>query len=814
MKKKKIPKRFAKNVSGGKKRSAVAATNAIEKALVLHRQGNLAEAEVLYQEALESDPDNVDALHLIGLIMINRGENEGGLALVNMAVARVKDFPQMHNTLGIGYRNIGDWSKSESSFKKAIKINPSFIDAWAGLALLYRMEGKFDQAVVVCRDALKIAPNNLMMLIECGATYQSQKNFEEAEKYFEKVISIDQQNTCALNNLGVMNIEWGRAAKAAEYLSRILAYDPNYAFGWNNLGLAYRELGQHEEAMKAHERAVEIDPMYLDARYNIGRLNMFLGRIEIGKQIMLKLTEDFPLSYMAFTALGDIFLQVNDFENAERFYSQATKVSPGEENFYSFSNLAVIYRELQRFDDAEKMARGAIRMDPHNSETYNTLGWILHDMGRHHEAEEVFRAGLVIKPDSMKIHSNLLFLLTYQMNLPHDRHLAEHIQFGKRHQPKDKENLVGASNEMLPYRCLRIGYISPDFKRHVVRNFIQPVIKAHNRSRVEVYCYGEIEKPDGITAEIKRNADHWRSTVGLSDLVVANQIRNDKIDVLIDLAGHSGGNRLGVLMYKPAPVQVEYLGYISTTGVPEIDYRVTDHIMNPLDTKELHSEKLYRLDRCYKVYEPAPNEPDINLNISPADRIIFGSLNRISKLPDSCIELWCDVLKSVEGSKLLLARHELKFLENKKKVISLFEKFGIGEDRLILDDTYGYKTHMEIYNKIDIALDPVPVSGGATTCEALWMGVPVLTLQGEPFRGRISSTLLTAIGLSDWVTTTRKEFVGKAQKFTKDYDYRLELRKKQRELMKNSELGDAVGLATALEDAYIEMWNAHLAKNI
>ena len=226
---------------------------------------------------------------------------------------------------------------------------------------------------------------------------------------------------------------------------------------------------------------------------------------------------------------------------------------------------------------------------------------------------------------------------------------------------------------------MRIAYISPDFKRHVVRNFIQPIIKHHDRSKVEVYCYSSVKTPDDITAIIKPLPDHWREIFHLRDFDVANLIREDQIDVLIDISGQTADNRLGVFFYKPAPIQVTYLGYITTTGMKEIDYRITDHVMNPLDTKELYTEKLYRLDRCYKTYEAAVNEPDVNPQVCSGPNLTFGSLHRISKLTEPTIKLWACVLKELHLSKLLLARHELAYKKNRDWVYSRFSHYGIGK---------------------------------------------------------------------------------------------------------------------------------------
>ena len=337
--------------------------------------------------------------------------------------------------------------------------------------------------------------------------------------------------------------------------------------------------------------------------YNIGKLCQDMGRLDEAIKTYQKLVKMFPDNQNYWIALAVTCTDVGRLEDAENYYNQLLARSPDGKNYSAFRNLAVVYRANQRLDEAEDAIRKAIEMQPDDVTSYNTLGWILHDANCYAEAEEEFRRGLELKPDDLQLSSNLLILLTYRMQLSHEKIYEEHCRFGNIKKPDDMDKLIPYKNAFTPYKKLRIGYISPDFKRHVVRNFIQPVIEHHDRSKVEVYCYASLNLRDDITEIIKKLPDHWREIFHMSDLEVANLIREDRIDVLIELSGHTADNRLGVMFYRPAPVQVSYLGYITTTGIKEIDYRITDHVMNPIDTKELFAEKLYRLDRCYKTYE-------------------------------------------------------------------------------------------------------------------------------------------------------------------------------------------------------------------
>jgi FkbM family methyltransferase len=357
---------------------------------------------------------------------------------------------------------------------------------------------------------------------------------------------------------------------------------------------------------------------------------------------------------------------------------------------------------------------------------------------------------------------------------------------------------------------LKIGYVSPDFKRHPVGKFIAPIIKHHDHQKFEIYCYGEIKKVDEITEEIKASCDHWRSTLGLTDAEVIEQIKQDQIDILIDLAGHTDDNRLPIFFSKPAPIQASYLGYFATTGIPTIDYWITDHHLHPVDTEEKTSETIWRLPRCYVAYQPSPEALEVNpLPALSSEYITFGCLNNFSKLNPFLLSLWAKILQALPQSRLILKSHyhNLDDPEEKQSVELFLQEQGFNLEQVeLIDSPTLAEDYFALYHRIDIHLDTFPYNGCTTTCDALWMGVPVLTLAGDRKIQRMGNSLLQAISLGDWIAHSPEEYVNKAITFAQDLEAIAQLRTSLRERFQKSQLGDIEGLTLALENAYQQMW--------
>jgi predicted O-linked N-acetylglucosamine transferase (SPINDLY family) len=356
---------------------------------------------------------------------------------------------------------------------------------------------------------------------------------------------------------------------------------------------------------------------------------------------------------------------------------------------------------------------------------------------------------------------------------------------------------------------LRIGYVSPDFSTHSVAYFFEPLLQHHNKDNVEVFCYYNRPKVDQTTKRLMHNADHWRSIVGLNDDQLVQLIQNDGINILVDLAGHTGKNSLTAFAYKPAPIQVTWLGYPNTTGLDAIDYRFTDDIADPVgDSEAFHSETLVRLPHGMWCYNGDTSvQPQTQLPYDRNDYITFGSFNNLAKVTPQVLDLWADILKAVPHSKLLLKAKQLSEDEAQQRFIELFEARGIGRDRLDLHAFSKSKAdHLALYGEIDIALDAFPFNGATTTCEALWMGVPVLTLRGDRHVARVGASLLHRVGLDDFVAENEEDYLARATALCQDLDHLRTLRQSMRARVEQSPLCNGPEFAANIERAFQNMW--------
>jgi predicted O-linked N-acetylglucosamine transferase (SPINDLY family) len=354
---------------------------------------------------------------------------------------------------------------------------------------------------------------------------------------------------------------------------------------------------------------------------------------------------------------------------------------------------------------------------------------------------------------------------------------------------------------------LRVGYVSPDLYQHSVAFFLEPILAHHDRSRFEPIVYSDTARPDAVTARLRARAAAWHEVRGLSDDQLARRIAASEIDVLIDLAGHTAGNRMGVFARRPAPVQVSYLGYPNTTGLAAIDYRITDATADPPgDADALHTEKLLRLPRCAWCYQPSPLAPPVAP--SPAMKngfVTFGCFNALPKMNDPLLQLWAKLIASVPNARLVLKSPGLKSEAAAAHVRDVLESAGLAADRFdLLPPVHPYAAHLASYETIDIALDTYPYNGTTTTCDALWMGVPVLTRAGRTHVSRVSASLLAAAGLPDWVTPTDDDYLARATRAAADIDALTALRSRLRDRMAASPLCDGQAMARAFEDALLQ----------
>ena len=485
------------------------------------------------------------------------------------------------------------------------------------------------------------------------------------------------------------------------------------------------------------------------------------------------------------------------------FYRQALKLNPDHPQLHN--NLGNVLSGQGKIADAIAHYQHALRLNPSYSKAYNNLGNTLKNQGKIREAIASYRRALELNPSYHKAHSNLLFTLNYQSDGEPRAIFGEHREWGRSWEKK----VASTKKKVFAKRKLRIGYVSGDFRTHSVAYFFEPLLITHDRSNFEIFCYNNNQNADETTRRLQRLASHWRNIYALKDCQAIDLISRDEIDILVDLSGHSKGNRLPVFAGKPAPIQISYLGYPNTTGLATIDYRFTDGWADPEgQTEHLHTEKLIRLPRGFLCYQPPFNCPEVApLPSLKKGYITFGSFNNLAKVSPQLISYWSAILSAVPQSKMIIKSSPLSDRGTQDYVLELFEQHGIARERLKLLGWFHRNKHLGLYNQVDIALDTFPYNGTTTTCEGFWMGTPVITLAGNAHVSRVGVSLLSSIGLKELIAQSPEDYKQKAIALAGDRERLQDLQSGLRDSMKQSPLTDATLITRSLEAAYLKIVN-------
>ena len=510
-----------------------------------------------------------------------------------------------------------------------------------------------------------------------------------------------------------------------------------------------------------------------------------------------------------YVADGVVHHRAGALTKAEVAYRNALKRNP--HNVNALHLLGILTYRRGDLDEAEILVRHALLAHPGAHEILNTLAGILTSMGRHAEAEGALIQALHNTPDALKARANLLFLLNIIPGVSRDRLLAEHVEWGNRHASGDfMENNLNAWVDWQKFpdpERLRIGYVSADFCYHPVGRIISGILRLHDRGVFEVFCYDNGSEKDEVNSTLRNYAEHWVEVEAMSDEVLAARIRSDRIQVLVDLSGHTRKHRLKVFGFKPAPVQATWLGYLNTTGIKAIDWRITDSRADPPPVaQQWHVERLWYLPDCPWIWE-APSPPVPLVPEPPCVKngyVTFGSFNTFRKINDKVLVTWTRILERIPNSRLRI--HGAPRGKAVDRVYDLFEANGIASSRIDLFSPIEYRRYLSAFGDIDISLDPFPYNGGATTCESIWMGVPVVSLAGSGGFARSGASILGAMHLSELVATSEDGYVDVAAGLARNQEGLAKMRWSLRDRFLSSPLSDSLGFTRNLEKAYKGMW--------
>ena len=634
--------------------------------------------------------------------------------------------------------------------------------------------GKMIRVIHICKELLKTYKQSLALLDLLGAALQAMGRFEEAIDSYNQAIQIYPNDPDTHYNIGLAFYNLRQLDSAVNSYKKAIQINPNYVEAYNNLGVALKDLKQLEKSIQSCVKAIQLKPDYAEAYNNLGAAFQDLSRLD----------------------------------EAVKNYNKAIQLKP--DYAIAYSSLGVALQKLGRLKEALNNHNKAIQLNPNYAEAYGNRGSTLKGLGRIDEAVRNYDKAIQLKPDYAIAYSGRNFALNYSSELTQADIFQKHLEFEKQFGCKTLKDEQTTHLNKSKNKRLRVGYISGDLNSHSVGYFFEPLLKSHNRGFIKVYCYYNNIKKDRTTERLIDTSEHWRSIFGMNDDDLVNLIREDNIDILVDLSGHTAKNRLTIFPRKPAPIQVTWLGYPNTTGLSSIDYRFTDKIADPVgEADELHSEELVRLPEGFLCYQ---GDESVSMNKAlpclKRGHVTFGSFNNLTKMGPQVIKVWAKILQAVPDSHLLLKSKQLTDSSTKSRYLELFKQEGISEDRLELHSWMPEKDgHLRLYDHVDIGLDPFPYNGTTTTCEALWMGIPVITMCGDRHSSRVGASILTHVGLEEFIATDIDEYINMAIKYANNMDSIKSIRADLRRNMQNSDLCNADAFAGNVEQAYQNMYS-------
>lgn len=667
----------------------------------------------------------------------------------------------------------GKLAEAGKIYRDVLKTEPNNQDALHLTGLIALSDQKFDTAKELITKAIAIAPNVSLFHANLGRALAGLLDYPAAMKAYLTATQLDPENIDATFHLGNLYKNTGKFAEAESCYQKVLGHTPDHVAALNNLGNIYKDQGKFEQAFACYEKAIAADPLVADLYINMGN------------------------------AYKDMMMP----QEAVNFYRKAIEVRPDFPDPYN--NIGYILQHTGKLSDSIIYYQKALDMEPDLPEVYHNLGNVYKDMGEFPESIAAYRKAVALRPDFVNAHTNILFAMNYDEKATPPEMLDEARKWWQQ-QAAHLADQYRLMNSPVTGRKLRIGYVSPDFCLHSVSFFFLSLLEKHDVNRFETFCYSDVKRPDAMTIRLQGLAGHWRQITGMTDEAVADLIHSDKIDILFDLTGHTANNRLLAFARRPAPVQVSWLGYPNTTGVATIQYRITDAVADPSGTSDFfYTEKLIRLPGSFLCYSPPETAPDIGeLPAGQQGKITFGSFNNITKTSESVIKVWCDILKQVKNSRIMLKSIVFEDPAAQRRYLDMFRRYGIAAERVVLKKrTTSTEEHLGLYNEVDIGLDPFPYNGTTTTCEALWMGVPVIALRGNLHCSRVSASILTNTGLDQYIAETRQEYVNKAVALAGDMKQLEQFRASARTLLSQSVLLNKALFAAEMEKAIEEMWH-------
>lgn len=813
-----------------------------ETLIALFTSGRFAEAESTARSLAERFPSDGFAWKAWGAILTQLGRNEEALRPLETALALSPCEADTLNTLGTVQQNLGRLDEAAASYRRALQIQPQYAEAHSNLGNALRKLGRCDESIAALDRALAITPNNAeshhnrgLALRELGRHDEALASFrravelkpdyadanfqrgnaasqsgeiEEALASFRRVLDIDPSRVAVRIALGNLLGQTGRVPEAIATFELAIESQPENAEIHVAIGILRRQNGELERAAADFRRAIELMPEWPQPHNNLGLTCFDLHRIEEARSHCERAIELAPDFAEAYNNLGNALGRLGLHDEALEKYQRALQLQPNSAETHN--NYGVLLQELLRYDEAQSSFERAIELKPAFAMAHCNRGYVLLEGGRVEEGMASLRRALELDPKPGFYSSLLYYDGSLRASSP-----VEHVEKARGWErlvvsESDRAAARSRSFDILPRegRPLRIGISSAELGYHAVSYFLTSWMRAADRTRVQLFLYPTSVRRESETSDIRSLADRWTPLYGRSDADAAAQIRSDRIDVLIDTTAHMRDCRLGVFAQRAAPVQCHYIGYFGTTGLTEMDYFIADDLVIPPSLDHHFTETVWRLPRTWIAYTPLADTPPPAWKPTGSDIVRLGSFNNFSKLSNACLALWARVLNEVPSAVLFLKDRKSAVPAVKSWILDQLASHGVPTQRVTFAPRVtNWRQHMSMYDHLDIALDTIPFGSGTTGFDTLWMGVPLITLEGDWMAGRMGASMATALGRPEWIAKTEDEYVEKAVRLAKDAALRAHLRSDQQERVRNSPLCDAEGLARCLEDAFEAMFD-------
>ncbi|ABF43727.1 TPR repeat protein [Candidatus Koribacter versatilis Ellin345] len=696
---------------------------------------------------------------------------------------------------------------SGKKYKLCCLVRPSNA-ARLMMAREHHEAGRLQPAAKIYEQVLRGDPNNVEALHSLSILASQIGETATAERLMRQVLSLQPEHVGALSNLGITLQSQGRQEDAIACYEKVIALRPHHAEAHNNLGNLRLAQGDLEQAIASYQRALDLKPDYADAHYNLGNAYQRRGNWTQARESYRRAVASRPEFPEAQNNLGVVLREMGETSAAIEAFERA--IALRAEYADPLNNLGVALQEQGRMSAAVEHYHQAIALRPADVEAHFNLGSALQELHRTDEAIAAYQSALEIQPGYLPAYSNLLLLYASTGCVSPAEELAFALGW-ERAALTEEERAEARSRRFvrthLAGRKLRIGIVSAELGEHAVADFLEPLLSEIDRSQFELLLFPTRLRDGARTQRLHALGDKVISLAQVPDAAAAEVIRKEGVDVLIDTTGHTRGCRLGIFAHRAAPVQMTWIGYWSTTGLTEVDWVLADDKL-PASFDAHFCEGIWRVPRLPLVYRGDTALPQSAWTPSADGTLWFGSLNRYSKIGQESLDLWAKVMEAVPKSKLLLEDRTADDTDAHQRISAELATHGIGADRIEFEPYIpGHERHMRLYDRVDVALDTIPLNSGTTACDALWMGVPLVAMEGNRTASRIAAGFLRAIGRTEWIADSEQNYISKVVELSNNVELRKQLRGSQRQRMVESSLCDARGLARELEQTFVQMFD-------